>query len=435
VADAVRARTLRAEGGLVVPGARRTSDDTLLLDGGGSLLALSPPRRRTWKGVRLVEDEAVSASATPDGWSFRGEAEVDVLQLSRDVVADESVQAFTVLGAFTELAGASTLGRFLVAGQVLDTTLFAGARCPSEQTALGVYRVARHRGGPFWDGVAALVADWTEERVRAGHLVHDLLGEEETHTRFVADAVLLLAAEGRHDALSQALLQLDALGTGVGGDRWWRHDSLEQGGSDLVLNTHLLALLARRAGGLVDDDGVAALHRALAVRPSRRRALVHAADLLAGDLARGALDGRRHGWVGDRAHTAEMRAARARQRSPHLVLPGGRTARDVRAVPSPAYHTVNTADLASYAMVTGDPVVRRRALAAARYARASGHWRALLRERDPVTLLVPGALLRLGQLTAAQRWAGRLVEAGWAPALGWPGHVDQPWARLPAGAL
>ena len=80
-------------------------------------------------------------------------------------------------------------------------------------------------------------------------------------------------------------------------------------------------------------------------------------------------------------------------------------------------------------------LAQRRALAGARYARASGPWRSLLRDGDPVVLLVPAALQRLGLAAAAQRWADRLVAAGMAPALGWPGLLDQPWPRLPAGAL
>jgi hypothetical protein len=72
---------------------------------------------------------------------------------------------------------------------VLDPTDFGGARCPSEQTALGLYRAARLRGGAFWDGVAGLVAGWVAERVRAESPVHDLLGQGETHARFVADVL------------------------------------------------------------------------------------------------------------------------------------------------------------------------------------------------------------------------------------------------------
>jgi hypothetical protein len=244
-----------------------------------------------------------------------------------------------------------------------------------------------------------------------------------------------MAAAGREEALGRALSMLDAFAIGSGRDRWWQHDSLEERGADLVLNTHLHALLARRAAGLADDEGVSALHDALRRRPPRGRALAHAADLLVADVARSSLDGRRHAWVGRHAHGAEVRAARARHRTPHLLLPGGRTGRDVRPEPAPAYHTVNTADLAAYALVTGDLLVRDAAVGAARYARRSGHWRALLRDRDPVVLLVPSVLQRLGQVRDAERWAARLTAAGWAPALGWPGYVDQPCPRLPAGAL
>lgn len=431
---AVRWRLLSALDGLRVPGARRAAPDRLVLPDGRTVLALSGPRRRTWDGVRLVRDEPVEARPTDDGWQFTGIAEVDVLEVAPGVAMTAAPEPLTILGAFTELGGPTTLGRFLVGGQVLDPTSFADARCPSEQTALGLYRAARLRGGTFWQGVAASVARWTAERVSGERLVHDLLGSGETHTRFVADALLLLAAAGDDDALPAAWRHLDALAVGSGGERWWRHDSLEDG-SDLVLNTHLLALLVRRAVGATDGDGVEALHRALALRPPLVRSIAHATHLLTGDVAGGVFDARRRPWVGALAHGAEVRAARERQRRPHLLLPGGRTARDVRPQPAPAYHTVNAADLASYALVTGDPVVRRAARGAARYARRSGHWHGLLRQREPVVLLVPAILWRLGEDRAAHRWATRLRAQGWAPAVGWPGYVDRPWPRLPAGAL
>jgi hypothetical protein len=96
---------------------------------------------------------------------------------------------------------------------------------------------------------------------------------------------------------------------------------------------------------------------------------------------------------------------------------------------------VNTADLASYAVATRDPLVHKASEAAARYALWSGHWRGLLRDRDPIVLLIPPALLRLGQGRRAERWAERLVRHGFTPAIGWPGYVDRPWDRLPAGCL
>lgn len=430
----MRFRTLSGADGLTVAGARRTGPEHFTYDDGTVLLILSPPRERRWSGVRLVADRGLEARLTSQGWDFRGSADVDALHLEAAEAADLDSDAplSTVLGAFTELGGPATLGRFLVAGAVLDPTTFAGARCPSEQTALGVYRVARSRDGAFWAGLARLVAQWVAGRVQEDRMVHDLLGEGETHTRFVADAVLLLVADRQPDAVERALAHLDRLAVGHGPTRWWRHDSLEDG-SDLVLNTHLHALLARRAAGAVDGDGEAALHLALTRRPSAVRSAAHAADLLVADLGRGALDGRRHAWVASCAHAAEMRAARQRHRHPHLLLPGGRTGRDVRAEPAPAYHTVNTADLASYAAATGDLLVRDAARSAARYARASGHWHALRRDRDPVVLLVPAALLRLGAERAARRWADRLRADGWAPAVGWPGHVDRLWERLPPG--
>jgi hypothetical protein len=376
--------------------------DRLVLPAGSH--PLTGPRRRTWDGPRLVADEPVPAERTADGWTFRGEAELDVLTGPAPVAPP----ALTVLGSFRVL----DLGAFLVGGQVVDTAL----RVPSEQTALQLWRIARWQGGAFWDGVAEVVADWVRGRLGEPH---DELG---LHTRFVADGVLLAAAVG--EDRTAALEPLRA------GD-WFVHDSRDDG-SDRVLNTHVLALLARRAAGCLDEIGLPELHAALKVA-SGPRAWAHSADLLAGDLA--------HGWLPrwpaftGHTHAAEMRAARQRARDKTLVLPSGRTGRDVRPVPAPAYHTVNVSDLASYAVATRDPLVRKAAAAAAEYAARSGHWRGLLRDRDPITLLVPAVLLRLGHPRAADRWAGRLIASGFAPAMGWPGHVDQPWDGLPAGCL
>ncbi|MCU1603283.1 MAG: hypothetical protein JWO22_3992 [Frankiales bacterium] len=374
---------------------------SLLLPPGGH--ALTGPRRRTWDGGRLVADVEVPATRTPHGWRFEGTAEVDVL------VGPEPVAAppLTVLGSFETL----DLGRLLVGGQVLDTRLGV----PSEQTGLQVWRIARHHGGAYWDGVAGVVAAWVRERLGQPH-------DELTHTRFVADGVLLLAALGED--------RTDALEPLRAGD-WFVHDSHDDG-SDRVLNTHLISLLALRAAGYDDPRGVAELHRAVS-RAGGPRSWAHGIDLLAGDVAAGFLP--RHPVFTGHTHAAEVRAARQRHRDGSLVLPGGRTGRDVRDQPAPAYHTVNTADLASYAMATSDPLVRKASEAATRYALVSGHWRGLLRDRDPITLLVPSVLWRLGQRHQAERWAARLVAQGWAPALGWPGHLDRPWQLLPAGCL
>ncbi len=374
---------------------------SLLLPSGGH--PLTGPRRRTWDNGRLVEDVEVAAARTADGWTFEGSAEIDVL-VGPDPVA---ASPLTVLGSFESL----DLGRMLVGGQVMDTRLGV----PSEQTALQVWRIARHHGGAYWDGVAAAVAEWVRGRLGQPH--GDL-----THTRFVADGVLLLAALGED--------RTDALEPLRAGD-WFVHDSKDDG-SDRVLNTHLSSLLALRANGSDDPRAVAELHRAV-TRATGPRAWVHGVDLLAGDLAAGFFP--RHPALTGHTHASEVRAARQRHRDGSLVLPGGRTGRDVRGEPAPAYHTVNTADLASYAMATADPLVRKASEAAARYAQISGHWRGLLRDRDPITLLVPSILWRLGHRQAADRWAARLVQQGWAPALGWPGHIDRPWDLLPAGCL
>src|SRR5438874_2575647 len=86
-------------------------------------------------------------------------------------------------------------------------------------------------GGPFWHAVARAVGEMVARRVTdapGGLPVHDLLGAGETHTRFVADAVLLLLADGRAEAAASALAGLDALSVPWRDGRWYLHDTLER---------------------------------------------------------------------------------------------------------------------------------------------------------------------------------------------------------------
>src|SRR4051794_41824352 len=106
----------------------------------------------------------------------------------------------TVLGSFTPLGGPSTLGRFLVGDQVLDTNDFGGRRCPSEQTALSLYRIARLRAGAFWSSVADHLTDVVATRLAATPTpAHGVYGGGETPHRVLGDAAPPLQAPGRGD--------------------------------------------------------------------------------------------------------------------------------------------------------------------------------------------------------------------------------------------
>ena len=179
--------------------------------------------------TRRYADDGRLAESTAGGPG----AVVDVLELSADeVAAFEASPApvpMLVTGSFTAVRGADTLGRFLVGGAVLDTNVFDGHRCPSEQTALGLWRIARLRGGAFWDGVADLIAAWVETRITSAvgvGPVHSVWGDGETHVRFLADAALLLLAAER-SAASRAVDLLEQFAVPLGGGQWFVHDSLE----------------------------------------------------------------------------------------------------------------------------------------------------------------------------------------------------------------
>jgi hypothetical protein len=126
-------------------------------------------------------------------------------------------------------------------------------------------------------------------------------------------------------------------------------------------------------------------------------------------------------------------AGRARARSPHVRLPGGWMARDVTSDPAPSYFTVNLSDLAVLGRVRPTAASMAALRAGLRYARASGRFAAQRRDGDPLAVLVPSLLRNAGLMDAARRAADATVAAGWAPAIGWPGHEDHLWRELPAG--
>ena len=429
-------RSVRLQPALDLPGWRRVEADRLEDGAGGVLLVVGEPADRTWtSGGILTAAQPVewALENTAEGAVLRAAeaAEVDLVELHDAAAAavDEPFDPMTVLGSFTPVGGASTLGRFLVGTEVLDTNDFGGRRCPSEQTALSLYRVARLRGGAFWTAVADHVAAVAARRITAAATpVHGVYGGDETHTRFLADAALLLLAHGHEDLARRAVEGLDALSVPYAGGRWTLHDSDERDRGDnwLVLNTHVQATLARLAVGDDVTADLRAMDAALRLRVEPRRALPAAARLLAADAA--------HGWLG--RHTggsAQERAAQTRTESPHLVLPGGWIARDAGGGPAPAYLTVNLYDLAGLCANHPTPTATKALRRGLRYARWSGYFRAIQRDAHPQAAVAPIALRMAGLTGAARRAAARAAAAGWPPAVGWPGRVDRLWSALVPG--
>lgn len=401
----------------------------------GGVLVLGPPQLRTWSGPILDTVENVDWHV--DGTIVRaadGRAVLDVAVLDRaafEAAATDASEPMTVIGSFTALAGPTSLGAFLVGGEVLDTNLFGGRRCPTEQTALALWRTARHRGGAFWTAVADWVGDWTERRIAAavdGMPRHDLWGKGECHTRFLVDAALLLLAVGSPVA-ERAVAAVTALGVDYGGGRWIVHDTeeLEAGVNHLVLNTHVQAVVALLAAGRPVEAELRALDAALALRPDLRGALrdpaVWAVSMVRARSARGD-----HQW-----QRLQERAAADRDRRPHLVSPGGFIARDVGLPPAPRYLTVNLGDLA--ALCLNHPAARAAGAlrSGLRFALSAGFFDAQLRRQDVLMVLVPALLANAGRPREAAEWANRLVATGFAPTIGWPGYEDKPWAALAPG--
>lgn len=429
-------RSERLDPDLLLPGWRRTGERRLADTAGGVVLVTGEAAARTWTREGILTSSRPVAWAiedTEDGVAIRAAetAEIDLLELhgAAAATADEAVAPMTVLGSFAAVGGADTLGQFLVGAQVLDTNDFGGRRCPSEQTALSLYRIARFRGGPFWTAVADHVAAVVARRIAASPTpAHGVYGGTETHTRFLADASLVLAASGREDLARRAVEGLDRLSVPYAGGRWTLHDSDERdrGENWLVLNTHVQATLARLSLGDDVTGDLRAMDHALQLRPSRSAGASMAGRLLAADAA--------HGWLrrptGGRA---QQQAAQSRRQSPHLVLPGGWIARDAGGGPAAAYLTVNLYDLAALCANRPTPTaaaVLRRGL---RYATFSGYFRAQRHDAHPQSVVQPLALRMAGHARAARRAATAATAGGWAPAVGWPGHEDALWPRLAPG--
>ena len=429
----MRLETVRVGDGYELQAERVT--DGLFRSEHGGLLLLGPPQRRSWKGAVLVSAEDVDSRI--DGTTLRaadGRAEVDIVVLDRqafDAAITDTSGPMTVVGSFATLHGPTSLGAFLVGGHVLDTNLFGGRRCPSEQTALALWRTARHRGGPFWAAVSDWVAGWTERRVADapdGMPGHDLWGHGEAHTRFLVDAALLLLAVGSPLA-DRALAAITRLGVDFGGGRWIVHDTdeLEAGANHLVLNTHVQAIVALLAARRPIDAELRALDAALALRPDLR-GVVRAPAYWA--VSRRRTSPGRGDRLWDRL---QDQAAADRARRPHLRTPGGPIARDVGLPPAPRYLTVNLADLAALCLNRSTAKATRALRSGLRFALAAGFFDAQLVRHDPLMVLVPPLLMNAGREPAAVDWADRLRTAGFMPTVGWPGHEDKPWDALATG--
>ncbi|MGH9085489.1 MAG: hypothetical protein ACRDYW_08555 [Acidimicrobiales bacterium] len=448
------ARTERVEGHLELPGHHVAGPSTVVAPDGSALVLLNPPARRRWSasGVLLAAQE-IGWRLVEDGPAVRIEVdepcEVDLLALPPSAAAAMSVdwsEAMLVPGSFAPLEGPASLGRFLVGSQVLDTNLFDGRRCPSEQTALAVYRVARWRGGELWDAVADVVAELVARRVEGspdGLLVHDLWGRGETHVRFLADAALLLLAQSERapddprwrTLADRACDALDLLTVPHGSGVWHLHDSLEldAGRNDLVLNTHLQVMVVRLAFGRDVTAGSGPLREVLRVPPPRARAIAIGATAFAATAVAARANGRTAARAERLVERARHAAEAASAGADGLRFPGGWTGRDASGRPAPPYYlTVNLNDLASLLRNRDVPEARHALRTGLRFARA-GYLRWQRRHRDPIVVLQPALLRNAGLGTAADAVASELVRDGHAPAIGWPGRTDRLWSRLAEG--
>jgi hypothetical protein len=431
-------RTEHVHQRLALPGWTIRDENQLSAADGQRIVVVGVPAQRVWAHGGIL------SSAAPVDWSLQStadgaelcvatDADVDLLTVDVDTARamDTDAPAMTVLGSFARLAGVGDLGRFLVGDEVLDTNDFGGRRCSSEQTALSVYRIARLRGGPFWSAVASHVAAVVRRRIATapdGLPVHGAYGGAETHTRFLADALFLMVADGDAATARTAADGLGNLTTSYDGGRWVLHDSRERdrGENHLVLNTHVQATLARSALGDDVSGEISALERVLSLRPAHARRGLLAARLLAADAA--------EGWLGRRpAGSAQRAAAATRKSRAHLALPGGWLARDAGLGPAPAYLTVNLYDLAALTANVRCPAATLALRRGMRYARVSGYFRAQRRARHPQAAVQPIALRLAGCLHAAERAATAATRAGWAPAVGWPGYEDRLWPTLAPG--
>lgn len=444
------ARSLRAADGVPFRGWRVVGERLLRDEQGNLIWILNPPKLREWIEFGVLADQRPTEWRLEDHESGallrcdQPEAELDLIELrgaaARAFERDDS-EPMTIVPTFRSLGGPDDLGQHLVGGRVLS----GGPRTkwPVEQAAIYLYRIARLRGGAFWDGVAGYVAAATVRRIEeapAARLVSNHWGKGETHVRFLADAALLLAAHAeltRADryrlAAERAADGIESFGAPVSAGRWYLHDSVEQAHdrNDLVLNTHLHALTALHACGRDVRLGLHALEAVLGARARGLRAAGLGAALAASDLGRAYGPGRAAGAVARRVHS---RVARLTGTTRALRLPGGFVARDSSGANAPFhYMAVNLSDLAVLQRNTPTPAAAAALAAAVRYTLSVAYTRAELRSHVGTAAFIPGALYNAGHEGAANRAVSAVRRAGCAPLVGWPGYRDSLWSRLAEG--
>jgi hypothetical protein len=429
----------------------RVIGERLLADGEGGLMWLiGPPERRTWRRPDVLgpyERPGWTLEQADDGALLRceaGDAELDTLEMhgpvARAFEADRS-EPLTVIPTFRALRGPHGLSEHLVGGHVLSGG--PKGRWPSDQVALSLYRIARWRSGPFWDSVAGHIADVSARRIEqasGGRPVSDIWSSGEVHSRYLADAALLVSAHAaltaapRFEAAAERAADgLASFGTAYANGCWYLHDSLEQDAArnDLVLNTHLHALTALHACGRPIAQGQSALEAVLARRTRGARALRAGLGLVVSERALA----HRATRMGHRiAERAQLAAARAAHETGSLRLPGGYVARDLSGARAPRYYlTVNVGDLAVAQRNFPSPMAGRALDGALRFLARSGFVRADARSGSGTLTMLPAALRNADCADAARRAAEAARAAGFAPAIGWPEYEDSLWPRLARG--
>lgn len=441
------------KGEQVLPRYRIGGARELVADNGRRVWLLNPPELRIWSDDSLLSRHEVGwgLRQVDDGvaiWTDDRRAEADLVELSH-VAAEElsgpAREGLAVTPMCVPLHGPVDLSNYLVGARVIAPgSSDPYPRFPVDQTALSVYRIARWHGGAFWDGVANHIASATVERVMRAPTsgpITDLWGHREVHVRFLADTVLLLAAHaearpGTHVnlALDRACRALEAYAMPWQGGQWIAHDSIEKqaGRNDLVLNTHIHAIVAMKAAGGDVTGPRQSLNIVLqsCVSGSAGRALGGA--LAVADLSRAHLPRRVSTRIASRIHQSSAKYASEQRR---LRFPGGFIARDASGQPAPWYYfAVNLNDLAVAMRNFPTPEIANALERALQFAKRSHYLHAQLRWRDSLTPTIAPAILRnASDDSAASAAAARALQSGLAPTIGWPGYVDALWSRLAPG--